>query len=130
MKRILIAEDEPHIFRVIRIALERAGYDVEHARNGEEALAKLKIQFPDALITDIAMPKMDGRELCRRIEEEIPDRQFPIIISTSKTDIEHREWSGKMQNLTFLEKPASLRQLIALLAELLDSSKGTQRGHL
>jgi chemosensory pili system protein ChpA (sensor histidine kinase/response regulator) len=119
VKKILIAEDEMHIFRVIRLALERAGYTVEHARNGQEALDKITTQWPDLLITDIAMPNMDGRQLCERIEADIPNRTFPIIISTSKTNIEHREWSGKMRNVTFLEKPASLRQLVTLLAELL-----------
>ncbi len=118
MPLILIAEDEPHIFRVLRISLEKAGYTVEHALNGEEALKVILNKQPDALISDIAMPIMDGQELCRRIVEEIPDRTFPIIISTSKADIEHREWSRKVSNLTFLEKPASLRALVALLNDL------------
>lgn len=117
MPLILIAEDELHIFRVLRISLERAGYEVEHALNGEEALEFIHNSPPDALITDIAMPRMDGQELCRRIVEELPERTFPIIVSTSKADIEHREWSRAIPNLTFVEKPASLRALIALLAD-------------
>ncbi|WP_372798334.1 response regulator [Litorivivens sp.] len=118
MPVILIAEDEPHIFRVLRIALEKAGYVVEHAVNGKEALVKILSCAPDALISDIAMPIMDGRELCVRLEEELPERTFPIIISTSKAGIEHREWSAKINNLTFMEKPASLRALVALMHEL------------
>jgi CheY-like chemotaxis protein len=117
MKRILIADDEPYVARVLKLSLERAGYQVEWANNGKLALERLHADPPDVLITDIQMPIMTGKELCARIEAELPQRDFLIFVVTSRTEVEHREWSSKMHNLMFLEKPVSMRNLIAKLDE-------------
>jgi two-component system alkaline phosphatase synthesis response regulator PhoP len=120
MKKILIADDEPYVIRLMKQSLEKAGYTVDTVSNGELALEKLRLQHPDVLITDIQMPKMTGDELCQRIEEEMPQRQFLIFVLTSRTEIEHREWSKKLYNLKFMEKPVSIRNLIAMLDEYFD----------
>ncbi len=117
MKKILIADDEPHAIRILRQSLERAGYQVEGAPNGLAALEKVREQVPDVLITDIQMPRMSGKELCAQIVEEMPQRDLLIFILTSRTEIEHREWSANIDNLVFLEKPISIRKLIANLDE-------------
>ena len=117
MKRILIVDDEPHIVRVMKMALEHASYIVDVAPNGVEALKKVKEVRPDILITDIAMPLMTGEELCKQIEIDIIDREFLIIVVISRTEIEYREWSREIQNLQFFEKPMSTRKLILLLEE-------------
>ena len=117
MKRILIVDDEPHAIRILRQALERNGYEVEGASNGLLALEKIRAQMPDVLITDIQMPRMSGKELCQQIQEQMPQREFLIFIVTSRTDLEHREWSGSINNMMFLEKPVSVRQLIKMLEE-------------
>ena len=114
-KRILIADDEATIIRVLRLALETAGYEVESAANGEAALACILERQPDVLITDIEMPRMDGEELCRRIQRELPVRRFPIFVVTSLTALEHRRWSRDIGNLEFLEKPISSRALLTRL---------------
>lgn len=118
MKRILLVDDEPIVLRVMRRALEKEGYEVEVAVNGEDALAKISASCPDVLVTDIEMPRMSGQQLCLRIQETMPDRQFPIFVSTSLTALEHREWSGNISNLVFLEKPISIRKLRSAIAEL------------
>ena len=117
MKRILIADDEATVIRVMQRALRRAGYDVETARNGLEALEAIEQRPPDVLVTDIEMPRMDGRELCQTIAQRYPQRAFPIFVVTSLTAIEHRQWSQQISNLNFLEKPVSIRQLTARLDE-------------
>lgn len=117
MKNILIVEDEPHVIRIMTMALEKNGYLISSAHNGEQALEKLKEKLPDILITDIDMPRMNGRDLCKRIEEDMPDRKFPILVLTSKTEIEHREWTRNMRHTMFLEKPVSIRKLIKLLED-------------
>ena len=91
MQNILIVEDEPHVIRVMKLALEENGYTVRVAHNGEQALSKISESLPDLLITDINMPRMSGETLCGKIEEDIPNRKFPILVLTSKTEIEHRE---------------------------------------
>ena len=117
MKSILLVDDEPMILRVMRVALEKFGYRVETAADGEEALAIIVGSQPDFLVTDIEMPRMSGKELCQEIYRKIPDREFPIFVSTSLTAMEHREWSRKIPNLVFLEKPISIRKLRAAIAE-------------
>lgn len=117
MKKILIADDEPHVSRVLKQSLERSGYLVDTVLHGEAALENLQQSHPDVLITDIQMPRMSGEELCRRIQQEMPGRCFLIFVLTSRTEIEHREWSRQIDNLMFLEKPVSIRRLISMLNE-------------
>ncbi len=112
MNKILIADDEPHVLRVLKLSLEKEGYAVETCANGKEALTRLEQEHPDILITDIQMPLMNGEELCRHIEQHMPERKFLIFVLTSRTEIEHREWSRDINNLLFLEKPVSIRSLL------------------
>ncbi len=116
MNRILRVDDEPHVLRVLKMSLEREGYAVEVCANGREALDLIEREHPDVLITDIHMPLMDGEELCRTIEQSMPQRRFLIFVLTSRTEIEHREWSRDISNLQFLEKPVSIRELTEKLA--------------
>ena len=122
MQNILIVEDEPHVIRVMKLALEENGYDISVAHDGEQALKSLEKDLPDLLITDINMPRMNGEVLCKKIEEAIPNRTFPILVLTSKTEIEHREWSNKMKNTFFLEKPVSIRKLLKLMEGKIQNS--------
>ncbi|MCU7878735.1 MAG: response regulator [Candidatus Thiodiazotropha sp. (ex Lucinoma borealis)] len=115
MKRLLIADDEPHVTRVLKQSLERQGYQVETVQNGEIALERIHEQVPDVLVTDIQMPRMTGEALCKRIQKEMPQRKFLIFVLTSRTEIEHRDWSRQINNLQFLEKPVSIRKLISKL---------------
>lgn len=115
MKRVLIVDDEPHILRLLKLALEKKNFAVDTALNGEVALQKISQAQPAVLITDIDMPRMSGRELCKRIEQEIPDRRFIILVLTSGAGLEHRHWTEGIDNLVFLEKPLSIRKLLTML---------------
>ena len=116
MARILIVDDDPIVIRVVRLALEREGYDVDACTDGRQALEKVRESEPDAMITDIEMPQMTGEELCKEIHRLMPARQFPIFVVTSLTALEHRRWSGSIPKIRFLEKPISARKLISQLA--------------
>ncbi|MFK7794520.1 MAG: response regulator [Gammaproteobacteria bacterium] len=112
MENILIAEDEPHVARLLRLSLEREGYQIDVAHNGIQALEFIDKKSPDLLITDINMPKMDGEELCMNLKENFPDRSFPIAVLSSRTEVEHRQWSQGMSNTIFFEKPISIKKLM------------------
>jgi CheY-like chemotaxis protein len=115
MKRILIVDDEPHAIRIMRLALENTGYQVDEAANGLQALDYLQDNCPDVMITDIDMPRMDGRRLCMEIERTMPERPFRIFVLTARAEDEHREWSARLDNIEFMEKPVSIRRMLAVL---------------
>ena len=115
-KRILVADDEPHMSRVIELFLRREGYQVDLVRDGQEALDSIMASPPDVLITDIQMPRMTGQALCMELEKRLPERAFRIIVMTSMTDREHRQWSGEMRDAMFIEKPVSMRSLVSTLS--------------
>ena len=125
MKQVLIVDDEPHVIRIMRLALEKAGYRVSEAANGLQALEFLKDNHPDVMITDIDMPRMTGRELCAEIERTMPGRIFHIFVLTSRAEDEHREWSAAMRNLGFMEKPVSIRRLLSALDDLFGDTVST-----
>jgi len=128
MKSILLVDDEPMALRVIRQALEKDGFQITTAFDGKDALEKIAASQPDVLITDIQMPRMNGKELCQQIQASMPDRLFPIFITTSLTDHEHRDWSGEISNLFFVEKPISLRKLRSTLADISQPPKSETGG--
>ncbi len=110
MKHILEVDDEQQITRMLRMALQSSGYAVETAANGEEGLQKFTARRPDLVITDLAMPRMDGLELTRAIRQSA---QTPIIV-LSVRDAD----AVKVQALDegaddYLTKPFSMPELQA-----------------
>jgi CheY-like chemotaxis protein len=125
MKTALLVDDEATVRRILSLALVKAGFEVETAANGLEALERIRERHPDVLITDVEMPRMDGYTLCQTLMTEIPDRQFPIFVLTSLTARDLRKWSASIDNLHFLEKPISVRKLLTLLEERLNGKQRT-----
>ena len=113
MKRILIVDDEPHVIRILRLALEQNGYLIDDAANGIQAMEYLGKQHPDLVITDIDMPRMNGKELCMEISKIFPDRVFPIYVLTARAELEHRQWAKVIPHMEFMEKPVSIRKLLS-----------------
>jgi DNA-binding response OmpR family regulator len=126
-KRILVADDEPHLSRVIELFLRREGYVVDVVRDGREALDYILRRPPDALVTDINMPRMTGKELCLELEQQLPQRQFKIIVLSSMTDRDHRDWSNRMRNTVFMEKPVSMRSLVSMLTADFANDRAEER---
>jgi two-component system OmpR family response regulator len=80
--RILVAEDDSGIRDIIRIRLQAAGYEVDVARNGVEALAKIKTSRPSAMILDINMPEMDGFGVLESMAGHI--QRVPVLVLTAR----------------------------------------------
>ncbi len=85
-KRILIADDEPDVLKVLQFRLSRRGYGVILAANGQEALEKVSQTNPDLVILDFRMPLLDGFEVCKRIKENESLKRIPVIILSASTD--------------------------------------------
>jgi chemosensory pili system protein ChpA (sensor histidine kinase/response regulator) len=124
MKKIMLVDDEAHVLRILKNTLQKHGYQISTYPNGQAALDALANETPDVLITDIQMPRMTGEQLCKAIEQQMPAREFLIFVITSRTEVEHREWSAKIRNLQFVEKPISVRKLLVLLDEYFASRAG------
>jgi CheY-like chemotaxis protein len=129
MKRILIVDDEPHVVRVLKICLEREGYDVQFALEGNQALKLMRISAPDVLITDIYMQGMGGRELCETLAREFPERTLLTLVMTSMTALDARSWVKALSNTELLEKPLSPRILVARLRRFFASIANAQEVH-
>ena len=127
MKKILIVDDEPHVLLLLKQFLERSGYAVKTAANGELGLASIAEEIPDALITDVQMPKMDGMKLCEEVIKQYPDIKL-IIMMTSKTDRHIRMWAEN-QPIILLEKPLSMRRLATQLSLHFGDNNGVVDGH-
>ena len=80
MTRILVVEDDPNLRVVIRMVLERAGYEVDEAQDGAAALAAIGVEMPDLVIADMTMPVMGGVELIGRMRSEPGIASIPIVL--------------------------------------------------
>jgi len=116
-KKVLLVDDEPHVTSVIKHFLMKSGYDVDTANNGLIALDKVGKLMPDAIVSDIQMPRMTGLEFCERLRSDYPESDSLVIIMTSRTEREFREQAGALENVEFLEKPLSPRKLVFRLNE-------------
>ena len=91
MKQILLIEDDPFLLDIYSTKLTEAGFSVETATNGEEALIKAKENLPRLIILDIVLPQIDGWEILKRIKSENNLRQIPVVILSNlgqKSEVE------------------------------------------
>jgi len=109
-QRILIADDEPQITRVLRTGLTTRGYEVRVAADGESALDTFNDWRPDLVVTDLAMPNMDGLELCRRLRLV---SQVPIIVLSVKGEEKTKVEALDAGADDFITKPFSMEELLA-----------------
>ncbi len=126
MKWVLVVDDEPFATRLLKSRLEEAGYRVEVAADGAEALERLSRRHFDALVTDLMMPRMGGRELCEEVRKHSVNDEPFILVVTSRPESELREWTGEFPNLSFMEKPVSLRRLVAAIDQHLHAADGVE----
>lgn len=124
-QRILVVDDEAHIVQVLSLKLRNAGYTVEMATDGEEALELALKARPDLVITDFQMPYMTGLELCRALATEESTAEVPVIILTARgyaLDPEDLE-IGNIRDV--LSKPFSPRAIVELVQRTLaETSSG------
>lgn len=117
MLKILVAEDDPHILRVISMWLSRQGHEVIETRNGAEALEQFRTQRPAIVVTDVNMPIMDGLALLTAIADE-PHQPRGVVVLTNRWD--HREIAERLEasRVEVVPKPFSPSRLATLIDEL------------
>ena len=118
-RRILIADDEPNIVAALEFLLERSGFEVDIARNGEEALQKLDAAVPDLVLLDVMMPRVSGYDVCRRIRERPECRGVKIVMLTARGREAEVQKGMEMGADLYVVKPFSTRDLIDKIHALL-----------
>ena len=118
MKHILVVEDEPRIAQIVRDYLERAGFKVDVATTGEEALAATRSRRPDLIVLDLGLPKVDGREVLKRIWGDRRLRHIPVIVLTGSDEDEDMVRSYKSGAVAYLRKPVQVDQLVRAVGDL------------
>jgi DNA-binding response OmpR family regulator len=116
---VLVADDDPDILRLVAFRLERAGYDVVQATDGEEALRAATELEPDLAVLDVMMPKLTGYDVTRRIRETDATKRMPVILLTARvqeTDVARGFEAGADD---YLRKPFSPQELGARVQAIL-----------
>ena len=115
-ERILVVDDEKSIADAIVYGLRREGYNVESAYNGEEALTKIRDIHPLVIILDIMMPKLNGFEVLKRIQNT---DELGIVLLTAKNDIVDKILGLELGADDYITKPFDMRELIARVKSLI-----------
>lgn len=119
---ILVADDEPHIGRIIKMKLENGPFRVTLAYDGQEALDfVLGADQVDLAVLDLMMPRLSGLDVLRRIREETRLNSVPCIILTAGGDAKHERDALELGATQFITKPFSPKKLYALVARLTGS---------
>lgn len=120
--RILVVEDDPKVVVFVTDQLEYLGYDVAIARNGLEALEKVKEDKPDLVVLDVMMPEMDGYEVCRQLRLAPETRNIPILMLTAKGQIKDKVTGFDRGADDYLPKPYDKAEFEARVRALLKRS--------
>ena len=116
MPKILVVDDEPQIVGLLRSYLERDGFDVTEAADGEAALTAFSGLRPDLVILDLMLPRLDGREVCRRIREAA---RTPIIMLTARDEETDKLLGLELGADDYITKPFSPREVVARVRAVL-----------
>jgi two-component system phosphate regulon response regulator PhoB len=124
-ERILVVDDEPDLLELVRVNLRGAGYDVETAETGRDALELLRRSPPDLVVLDLMLPDVSGTEICRRMRMEPDLAELPIIMLTAKADEVDRVVGLELGADDYVTKPFSPRELTLRVRAVLRRRKPT-----
>ncbi|MFC1541103.1 response regulator transcription factor [Candidatus Latescibacterota bacterium] len=118
-KKIVLAEDEAHIARLITFKLEREGYELHWEADGGSALEKVREIIPDLVILDIMMPVMDGYEVLKHIKEDDSLKEIPVIMLTAKSQEQDIIKGFNLGSEDYIVKPFKPAELAARIKKIL-----------
>ena len=120
-QKILVVDDEQSIVTLLKYNLETAGYIVEVAYDGEEALKKVETEQPELIVLDVMLPKKDGIEVCKTIRSD--KNLVPILMLTAKDDEFDRVLGLELGADDYMTKPFSPREVVARVKAILRRSQ-------
>jgi two-component system OmpR family response regulator len=118
--KLLVVDDDPRLRELLTITLERAGYQVITARDGQMALTHAARETPDLIVLDVGLPELDGLEVCRRLRAT---SEVPILFLTARDDEIDRVLGLELGADDYVTKPFSPRELVARIKAILKRSR-------
>ncbi len=123
---ILVVDDESHIVHVLSVKLQKAGFDVLCAMDGQAALESASTDVPDLVITDYMMPLLNGGELCDALLHNDKTRDIPVVMLTARSH-NISECDAHATNIkAMIGKPFSPREVLKKVHELLGMTPGSE----
>ncbi len=116
MPKILVVDDEANIIELVRLYLEREGYEVDEATNGTDAVSKHRVWNPDIILLDLMLPDIDGYEVCRQIRTH---SDTPILMLTARKEDIDKIVGLELGADDYLTKPFNPRELVARVRAIL-----------
>lgn len=122
-KRVLIADDDAAIRRIVQMVLTQQGLLVITAEDGEDAFQKAITEKPDAILLDIRMPKMDGLELCSKLKATEATAHVPVGFLTAEKELESYKQAQELGGVLYITKPFKPERLVDTVGVLLSSRR-------
>jgi len=119
---LLLAEDDPDIRLVSKLALKRAGYRVTATSNGRELLDAVALDRPDVILLDYMMPELDGAEACRRLKADPATRDIPVVFLTARSQGFQLEEARQLGAAGCISKPYDALTLGAQVKAILEGT--------
>ncbi len=118
-KKILVVDDEPRVVKLLKARLEKNGYSVIVAKEGQEALDKTYQEDPDLIILDIMLPNIDGYNVCRILRSDEKYKAIPIIMLTGRTLARDIKAGMDVGAVSYVQKPFNADVLLGLISGLI-----------
>lgn len=122
--KILVVDDERNIVELVRLYMEKEGFETVCAYTGDEALSKFQSENPDLIILDLMLPETDGWQVCREIRKS---SQVPIIMLTAKSDTFDKVLGLELGADDYITKPFEAKELLARVKAVLRRSEGQNK---
>ena len=127
-QKILVVEDEQDIRNLIQHHLEKAGFEVRMADDGQEAFRKIQESLPELILLDLMLPELDGKELAKLLKAREETKEIPIVMLTAKTEEMDRVVGFELGADDYIPKPFSPRELVLRIKAVLKRTERSAPG--
>src|SRR5687768_16296630 len=121
-KQVMVVEDDEDLNEILQYNLERAGYHVIPAYEGNAAIREVVARPPDLILLDVMLPRVDGWAICRFLESREELRRIPIIVFTAKSALEDFDLARQFNLAGFFTKPYATADVLRHVEKVLSSS--------
>ncbi|MDP3012613.1 MAG: response regulator [Candidatus Subteraquimicrobiales bacterium] len=119
-KKILIADDEPDILRLIKFILEKRGFEVFAASDGERAFRIALDICPDLIVLDVLMPNLNGVEVCQKLKKNEKTRNIPVVMLSAKSQGSEIKYGLEAGAADYIPKPFNTEDFVKRITSLID----------